>query len=50
MRQLVAEGGAGLLHRWLSQRLRDRWLTEAKRRSAHVSYEVALNVAESGGR
>lgn len=50
VRQLVAEGRAGLLHRWLSQRLRDRWLTEAKRRSAHVSYEVARTVAESGGR
>ncbi|MFI1799884.1 hypothetical protein ACH427_21365 [Streptomyces sp. NPDC020379] len=49
-RQLVAEGGAGLLHRWLSQRLRDRWLTEAKHRSGHVSYEAALNATEGSGR
>ncbi|MEU7148509.1 hypothetical protein AB0B15_10790 [Streptomyces sp. NPDC045456] len=46
VRQLLAEGGAGLLHRWLSQRLRDRWLTEAKRRSTLASFEAAQHAAE----
>ncbi|MEV5136220.1 hypothetical protein AB0K71_15880 [Streptomyces syringium] len=49
VRQLVTDSGAGLLHRWLSQRLRDRWLTEAKHRSAHMSYEAARNAAERSG-
>ncbi|GGU77398.1 hypothetical protein GCM10010211_49150 [Streptomyces albospinus] len=49
VRQLLAEAGAGLLHRWLSQRLRDRWLTEAKHRSGHVSYEAARHAAERTG-
>ncbi|MFJ4919832.1 hypothetical protein [Streptomyces sp. NPDC088725] len=39
---------AGMLHRWMPQRLRDRWLTDAKHRSDHVSYEAARHVAESG--
>ncbi|WP_372407165.1 hypothetical protein [Streptomyces luteireticuli] len=46
---LLAESGAGLLHRWLSQRLRDRWLTEVKRRSGHVSYEAVQRQAEASG-
>ncbi|MFI9228956.1 hypothetical protein [Streptomyces rimosus] len=46
VRQLLAEGGAGLLHRWLSQRLRDQWLTAAKRRSGHTSFEAAQHAAE----
>ncbi|MEU3045835.1 hypothetical protein ABZ705_04740 [Streptomyces sp. NPDC006984] len=41
VRQILAQHGAGLLHRWLSQRLRDRWLTEAKHRTRHTSYEAA---------
>jgi hypothetical protein len=49
VRELLEEGGAGLLHRWLSQRLRDRWLTEAKHRSGHVSYEAARHAAERTG-
>ncbi|MYT31774.1 MULTISPECIES: hypothetical protein [unclassified Streptomyces] len=46
VRQLLDEAGAGLLHRWLSQRLRDRWLTEAKHRAGHTSYEAARHSAE----
>ncbi|GAA4902483.1 hypothetical protein ACFPM3_28405 [Streptomyces coeruleoprunus] len=49
VRQILADAGAGLLHRWLSQRLRDRWLTEAKHRTAHVSYEAARHKAERSG-
>lgn len=41
VRRILDDAGPGLLHRWLSQRLRDRWLTEAKHRTAHVSYEAA---------
>ncbi|MFF5606247.1 hypothetical protein ACFY65_07620 [Streptomyces cellulosae] len=49
VRPLLAEGSAGLLHRWLAQRLRDRWLTEAKHRAAHVSYEAVRHRAERSG-
>ncbi|MGW2539829.1 hypothetical protein ACWC5I_02925 [Kitasatospora sp. NPDC001574] len=45
VRQVLSDGGPGLLHRWLSQRLRDRWLTEARRRNGHTSYEAALQSA-----
>ncbi|MEU3709033.1 hypothetical protein [Streptomyces catenulae] len=48
VRQLLAEAGPGLLHRWFSQRLRDRWLTEAKRRSGLVSYEAAQAAERTG--
>ncbi|MGW5130913.1 hypothetical protein [Streptomyces sp. NPDC004135] len=34
------EKGPGALHRWLSQRLRDEHLTEAKHRSKAKSWEV----------
>jgi hypothetical protein len=34
--------GTGALHRWLTQRLRDQVLTEAKYRSQHTSYEANL--------
>ncbi|MEU0739285.1 hypothetical protein [Streptomyces sp. NPDC006134] len=46
-RELLAKG-AGLLHRWLCQQLRNRWLTELRHQSRHLSYEVALNGAERG--
>ncbi|MFJ9158660.1 hypothetical protein ACIRPS_17875 [Streptomyces griseoviridis] len=49
VRRILAEAGAGMLHRWLSQRLRDRWLTDAKHRSGHVSYEAARHAAERSG-
>ncbi|MEU5427587.1 hypothetical protein AB0H73_18560 [Streptomyces olivoreticuli] len=49
VRRILAEAGPGLLHRWVSQRLRDRWLTEAKRRSSHVSHEAARHAAERSG-
>ncbi|MFG2996274.1 hypothetical protein [Streptomyces sp. NPDC048340] len=45
VRRLLAESGPGLLHRWLPQRLRDRWLTEARHRAAHTSYEAAQQAA-----
>ncbi|MFE7463132.1 hypothetical protein ACFU6R_03370 [Streptomyces sp. NPDC057499] len=38
-RAALAQGN-GVLHRWLHQRLRDRFLTEAKRRTSHASYEA----------
>lgn len=38
-RAALAQGG-GVLYRWLHQRLRDRFLTEAKRRSGHASFEA----------
>ncbi|MFF4646754.1 hypothetical protein [Streptomyces sp. NPDC001389] len=41
VRRILSESGPGLLHRWLSQRLRNRWLTEARHRSTHTSYEAA---------
>ncbi|MFF3006380.1 hypothetical protein ACFVTF_26665 [Kitasatospora sp. NPDC057940] len=50
VRQVLSDGGPGLLHRWLGQRLRDRWLTEARRRSGHTSYEAARLGAEGGKR
>ncbi|MEU7643382.1 hypothetical protein [Streptomyces huasconensis] len=50
VRQLLADAGPGLVHRWLSQRLRDRWLTEAKHRSTHVSYEATRRAAEGSDR
>ncbi|MFD7738086.1 hypothetical protein [Kitasatospora sp. NPDC059800] len=50
VRQVLSDGGPGLLHRWLAQRLRDRWLTEARRRSGHTSYEAARTSAEAAGR
>ncbi|MEU1309133.1 hypothetical protein ABZ419_09585 [Streptomyces cinnamoneus] len=40
VRRILVDAGPGLLHRWLSQRLRDRWLTEARRRTQHLSYEA----------
>jgi len=46
VRRILADAGPGLLHRWLSQRLRDRWLTEARRRVGHTSYEAARLSAE----
>lgn len=49
VRRILAEAGAGLLHRWMSQRLRDRWLTDAKHRSGHVSYEATRQAAERSG-
>ncbi|MFC9736647.1 hypothetical protein ACFVKC_01860 [Streptomyces noursei] len=49
VRRILADAGPGLLHRWLTQRLRDRWLTEAKHRAAHVSYEAAQLRAERSG-
>lgn len=49
VRRTLVEGGAGLLHRWMSQRLRDRWLTDAKHRSGHISYEAARYAAERSG-
>ncbi|MFE2104282.1 hypothetical protein ACFXAF_00150 [Kitasatospora sp. NPDC059463] len=49
-RQVLSDGGPGLLHRWLAQRLRDRWLTEARRRSSHTSYEAARLAAEKADR
>ncbi|MFG3223231.1 hypothetical protein ACGF07_00400 [Kitasatospora sp. NPDC048194] len=45
VRSILADAGPGLLHRWLSQRLRDRWLTVARRRAGHVSYEAARYAA-----
>ncbi|MGI5530126.1 hypothetical protein ACQEVX_22885 [Streptomyces syringium] len=50
VRRILAEAGPGLLHRWLSQRLRDRWLTEARRRAGHLSYEAAQHAAERSER
>jgi len=50
VRRILAEAGPGLLHRWLSQRLRDRWLTEARRRASHTSYEAARRAAEKADR
>ncbi|NEA50479.1 hypothetical protein [Streptomyces sp. SID10815] len=49
VRQILSQHGAGLLHRWMGQRLRDRWLTDAKHRSAHVSYEAVTHAAERSG-
>ncbi|MFE7124008.1 hypothetical protein [Streptomyces sp. NPDC057617] len=49
VRRILAEAGAGMLHRWMSQRLRDRWLTEAKRRTGHISYEAARHAVERSG-
>ncbi|OII68256.1 hypothetical protein [Streptomyces sp. CC77] len=49
VRRILADAGPGLLHRWLSQRLRDRWLTEAKRRTAHLSYEASRDRSDGGG-
>ncbi|MFD9477968.1 hypothetical protein [Streptomyces nojiriensis] len=50
VRRILSESGPGLLHRWLSQRLRDRWLTEARHRVGHTSYEAAQQAAGSGER
>ncbi|WKU46718.1 hypothetical protein Q3V23_23120 [Streptomyces sp. VNUA116] len=50
VRSILSEAGPGLLHRWLSQRLRDRWLTEARRRAGHLSYEAAQHAAERNER
>lgn len=49
VRRILAEAEAGLLHRWLPQRLRGRWLAEAKRRSGHISCEAAQHAAERNG-
>ncbi|MEU5446857.1 hypothetical protein [Streptomyces californicus] len=38
-RQALAQG-TGVLHRWLHQRLRDQFLTEAGRRTALTSFDV----------
>ncbi|PCG86445.1 hypothetical protein CIB93_08840 [Streptomyces sp. WZ.A104] len=46
VRRILGDAGPGLLHRWLSQRLRDRWLTEAKHRGTHLSYEATRSRAE----
>ncbi|MFJ7202069.1 hypothetical protein ACIQWR_00830 [Streptomyces sp. NPDC098789] len=50
VRRILADSGPGLLHRWVSQRLRDRWLTEARHRTAHTSYEAAQQAAGAGDR
>ncbi|WP_327068699.1 hypothetical protein [Kitasatospora sp. NBC_01302] len=50
VRSILADAGPGLLNRWLSQRLRDRWLTEARRRAGHTSYEAARLTAERAER
>jgi DNA-directed RNA polymerase specialized sigma24 family protein len=49
VRQLVA-AGPGLLHRWLRQRLRDHWLTEAKHRARHVPYTPDDEPVREGSR
>ncbi|MGW6745444.1 hypothetical protein ACWGDX_32680 [Streptomyces sp. NPDC055025] len=49
VRRILAEASAGMLHRWMSQRLRDRWLTDAKRRTRHISYEAARRTVERSG-
>ncbi|WP_327175495.1 hypothetical protein OG599_09355 [Streptomyces sp. NBC_01335] len=46
-REMLA-GGPGLLYRWLCQQLRNRWLTELRHQSRHLSYEASLNGAERG--
>ncbi|MGW0861327.1 hypothetical protein [Streptomyces sp. NPDC002611] len=43
------EKGPGALYRWLSQRLRDEHLTEAKRRSKVKSWEVNQAQLETQG-
>ncbi|MGW7434752.1 hypothetical protein [Streptomyces sp. NPDC054849] len=37
--------GPGVLHRWLHQRLRDKFLTEAGHRAGHASYDVLTSAA-----
>ncbi|MEU7400112.1 hypothetical protein [Streptomyces sp. NPDC044948] len=34
--------GHGMLHRWLHQRLRDTFLTEATHRAGHTSYDALV--------
>ncbi|MER5632191.1 hypothetical protein [Streptomyces nitrosporeus] len=46
-REMLA-GGPGLLYRWLCQQLRNRWLTELRHQSRHLSYEASLSGAERG--
>ncbi|MFS0694167.1 hypothetical protein [Streptomyces nitrosporeus] len=46
-REMLARG-PGLLYRWLCQQLRNRWLTELRHQSRHLSYEASLNGAERG--
>ncbi|MGC4928103.1 hypothetical protein [Streptomyces sp. DT117] len=46
-REMLA-GGPGLLYRWLCQQLRNRWLTELRHQSRHLSYEACLSGVERG--
>ncbi|MDX3525045.1 hypothetical protein P1P75_00895 [Streptomyces sp. ID05-39B] len=41
--------GPGVLHTWIGQRLRDKHLTEARRRSEHKSWEVNQDQLVSQG-
>ncbi|MFH8414325.1 hypothetical protein [Streptomyces collinus] len=47
-RQALA-GGPGMLNRWLNQRLRNKFLTQQKHRSAHKSWEVNQAQLEAQG-
>ncbi|MBQ0949275.1 MULTISPECIES: hypothetical protein [unclassified Streptomyces] len=41
--------GPGMLNRWLVQRMRDKFLTDQKRRSEHKSWEVNQDQLEAQG-